>query len=97
MSEYTMWDRDGRHVVINGQELKTVPHGVAEYEYALTIASDDVPAVVAALGGTTTDSVLELLRTHGEAIVRGGERKWLADRGVQAKTWSWFDPDFFAL
>lgn len=100
-----MWDRDGRHiwatrseaggVIINGQDLNAGPRGVAEYEYALTISSDDIPKVLAALGGATQDNVLELLRDHGETIVRIGERKWLTDLGVKWKPWSWFDPDDF--
>ena len=67
-------------VLISGQDFG---HPLCEeYEYWITVRPDDVPALVAALGGTEGDDVLELLGQHAEEIVRAGEKTWLEDRGV---------------
>ncbi|HEY8718085.1 hypothetical protein [Pengzhenrongella sp.] len=103
MGEHTMWDRDGLRVwaewgkdgklTIQGQDLRAGPRGNAEYEYAISIAVDDVSKVLEALGGASDDDVLELLCAHGATIVSCGPKQWVEDLGVRPELWSWFDPD----
>lgn len=62
--------------------------GGAEYEYALTIRAEDVPRIVAALGGAPGTDVLDLLTTHAEPIVRTGESAFLRRLGIEYEFWS---------
>jgi hypothetical protein len=73
-------------LVIRGQDLHTF--GDNEYEYTLTVRPEDVPTLVAALGGQPKDDVVELLVAHSEDIFRQGESTWLDSIGVRAKFWS---------
>lgn len=87
-------DRDGLYVSaslrgdgaleISGQDLR---HG--EYEYFLTVGAEQVPNVIAALGGEQGDDLLGLLEKHGDEIVRRGEKSWLEAAGVKV---SFFSP-----
>ncbi|MBL1073641.1 hypothetical protein JK358_04475 [Nocardia sp. 2] len=90
----SLWSRDGLYIdaalrdsgalVIEGQHLR----GGGEYEYALTVAADQVPVVVAALGGDADADVLDLLHANAEPIVRRGEKGWLESIGVTVGFWS---------
>ena len=78
-------------LLIEGQDLgasRFFGDEVTEYEYGITIESQEVPRVVAALGGGAGTDVLDLLERTGEQIVRSGESKWLQEAGVQATFWS---------
>ena len=81
----------GDSLVLVGQDLNPDPEmllGLREYEYGLTVAAADVPAVVAALGGPPGADVLDLLVSRGETVVGAGETHWLAAIGVEAEFWS---------
>jgi hypothetical protein len=71
-----------------GQDLNPANPWGAEYEYALTVESADVPRVVAALGGAEGDDVLALLRANAEQVVGGGEQRWLRSLGIEPGFWS---------
>ena len=78
-------------LLIHGQDVQAerftgIPG--AEYEYGLTIAPVDVPAVVRALCGEDGDDVLDLLAVRGEPLVRRGESRWLSELGVAAEVWN---------
>jgi hypothetical protein len=91
-----MWSRNGLHVdasvnddgtlLISGQDLQTF--GDDEYEYALTVARDDVAKVTAALGGAPGDDVIALLVDDAEDIINIGELTWLRSIGVEPAFWS---------
>jgi hypothetical protein len=91
---------DGR-LVFTGQHLSVVerrdapdgqPSGpqVSEYEYALTVAAGDVPAVCRALqeDDGEPDDVLTLLSTHAATVVGAGELTWLRSIGIEPEFWS---------
>lgn len=83
---------DTGNLVIVGQDLGELPGGVSEYEYGITVQSDAVPLVVAALGGDAgDDDVLALLAEQGEAIVARGELAWLKEIGAKPEFWSRFE------
>lgn len=82
-----MWS-DGA-VSIEGQDLgPNTPTG-DEYEYFATVEPDDVPLLLAALGGQPGDDPLRLLEAQGEAIVRGGETTWLTEHGIPYSFQTW--------
>lgn len=83
----TAWS-DGS-VCIEGQDLGPNTPGGDEYEYYLTVAAGDVPRLVAALGGAVGDDALSLLAVHGQAIVEGGETRWLGEHGVPFGVHTW--------
>jgi hypothetical protein len=82
---------DTGNLVIVGQDLGDLPWGVSEYEYGITVPSDAVPLVIAALGGDAGDDVLALLAEQGEAIVARGELAWLKEIGAEPEFWSRFE------
>lgn len=97
----TLWARDGLTVaasvtddgslVIKGQDLRAegfFGSGNSEYEYALTVAVEDVQRIVAALGGRPGDDVLELLRANGDDLITTGEMTWLRAIGIEPRFWS---------
>lgn len=91
-----LYDDDGLHIwadlstedalVISGQDLRP-PFGWDEYEYSFTIPPEDLPLIVAALGGDHDDNVLRLLAAEGERIVPG-VRGWLDSVGAHYEFWS---------
>lgn len=96
----SLWRRGGLYIsaslrtsgdlVIAGQHLR----GRSEYEYALTVAAEEVPLVVDALGGAPGADVLTLLLENADAIVLQGEKTWLSSIGIEPGFWShgdWFD------
>jgi hypothetical protein len=94
MSEsVTLWDRDHLHIWaeitngsrlrIAGQDLRPPPAMGGEYEYFLTVEPEDIPRVVAALGGAKGDDVLPLLEANGEMIYHAGEQTWLKSLGIE--------------
>ena len=52
----------------------------------MTITLENVPLVVAALGG---GDVLALLEANGEAIYLRGEKSWLDEHDIPYEFWSW--------
>lgn len=96
----SMWARNGLYVDVSliddgslrfmGQDLKTF--GDDEYEYALTVAPDDIPKVTAALGAKPGDDVISLLVANAEKIIRTGERTWLQSLGIEPDFWSRIGP-----
>lgn len=86
----TMWDRGtlrvtatlktSGDVVIYGHDLG---HPLCEeYEYWITVRSDDVARLVDALGGEQGTNPLDLLQQHGEELVTAGEKTWIEDHGI---------------
>ncbi len=77
-------------LVFEGQDLNGWL-GSEEYEYWVTAPAALVPRVVAALGGSPGDDVLELLVAHADEIVMRGESTWLRSLGidpdVDVRTW----------
>lgn len=97
----TLWSANGLTVtarrgiddnlVISGQDLRPSPlpgGAVTEYEYGLTVARTDIPAVLAALRAAPDADVLDVLEAAGPGLVKIGEAKWLADIGIEADFWS---------
>ncbi len=91
----TLWDSDHLHIwaeITNGGRLQIAGQDLramgGEYEYFLTIQQQDIPRVVAALGGAQGDDVLPLLQANGEMIYHAGEQTWLKSLGI--------DPEFFS-
>jgi hypothetical protein len=79
-------------LLIDGQDLGPGVEGVfgagnTEYEWAWTVAADDVPAALAALGGEPgADPLAVLARWFGEHRTDPGSR--LRDAGVPVAFWS---------
>lgn len=88
LSVWACTHEDGR-LSIEGHDLSP-PIG-NEYEYALTVAPNDVPRVLEALGGRDGQDVLELVETHATAIVKGGEMSWFQSLGIKPEFWSRID------
>ncbi|MCL3862959.1 hypothetical protein [Actinotalea sp. K2] len=101
MRTVTLRDRGALHVwatmttdgalLIQGQDLGGYP-GASEYEYAIRVASADVPTVRAALDAADGDDLLSLLEDAGDAILRRGERAWIESLGITAGFWSRIEP-----
>jgi len=84
---------DDGGIVIEGQDLGSgVEHifgeGLTEYEWTWTIASDGVPAAVAALGGVDGDDPLQLIASWYAANGRQDPGIHLGDAGVPISFWS---------
>lgn len=62
---------------IEGQDLR---HG--EYEYFLTVKSENLAALVQAMGGSDEDDVLELLKAKAPELVHVGEMTWLKEHSI---------------
>jgi hypothetical protein len=98
MTDMVIWSEDGLTVstrpgedggfTILGQDLGPTAPGGREYEYAITVAARDVPAVVEALGDTPGADALALVAANAETIVRAGELTWLKGLGVEPRFWS---------
>lgn len=73
--------RDDGALVIEGRDTRQNLWGQSNDEYTLTVSADEVPTVVAALGGG--GDVLALLEAHKDEVVRAGERAWLRQAGVE--------------
>ena len=97
----TLWSANGLTVtarrgiddnlVISGQDLRPNPlpgGAVTEYEYGLTVARTDIPAVLAALRAAPDADVLDVLESAGPELVKIGESQWLAEIGIEADFWS---------
>jgi hypothetical protein len=82
---------DDGELVIQGLEPCPGPSATEECEYAITVHVEDVPTVVAALGGDADADVLDLLAADGGQIVTVGEATWLESLGVKPTFWSWMD------
>jgi hypothetical protein len=95
----TLWSRDRLFVdvvltstgdlVFEGQDLAPPMKDIDEYEYWITVRAADVPVVVAALGGSPGDGVLDLLVAHGEEIVAQGESHWVTSLGLTPEIATW--------
>jgi hypothetical protein len=82
-------------VRIEGQDLgdaveSIMGAGIREYEWTWTIASGDVDAAVAALGGSEGDDLLELLAAWASAHGDQDPGRFLKDAGVRMDFWSRF-------
>jgi hypothetical protein len=97
----TLWSANGLTVtarrgtndnlVISGQDLRPspIPGGeITEYEYGLSVATTDIPTVLAALRAEPDADVLDVLESAGPEVVKVGESRWLAEIGVEAEFWS---------
>jgi hypothetical protein len=97
----TLWSANGLTVtarrgtndnlVISGQDLRPspIPGGeITEYEYGLSVATTDIPTVLAALRAEPDADVLDVLESAGPEVVKVGESRWLAEIGVEADFWS---------
>jgi len=97
VAKHTMWDKDGVHVwaertwagdlTISGQHLM---EGV-EYEYAITISSEDVHRIAEALGCPFNLVFPALRDKFPQILAAGGELTWLNSLGVQPKMWSRYE------
>jgi hypothetical protein len=101
----TLWSDNGLTVtarrgiddklVIDGQDLKRspLPGGeITEYEYGLTVASADIPTVLSALRAAPDADVLDVLEKAGPEVVKFGEKRWLAQIGVEVEFWCRNEP-----
>ncbi len=80
---------DAGDLVFEGQDLDPPMKDIDEYEYWVTVRAADVPVVVAALGGSPGDDVLDLLVAHGEEIVTLGESRWVTSLGLTPEITTW--------
>ena len=110
MREVTLDERDGLRIwattredgalVVYGRDTRMNPWGPSDSEYALTILPEDVPTVVAALGGDGAGDgggdgggdgsadVLDLVQGRARDIVLTGERAWFRSIGIEPEFWS---------
>lgn len=77
--------REDGALVVCGRDTRMNPWGPSDSEYALTVPPDDVPTVVAALGG---GDVLDAVQAHARDIVLTGERAWFRSLGIEPEFWS---------
>ena len=82
-------------VRIEGQDLgdaveSIMGAGIREYEWTWTIATADVEAAIAALGGSKGDDVLALLEAWATANGDRDPGQFLKDAGVPMEFWSRF-------
>lgn len=94
----TLWNRNRLHVWVSitdggrlqfaGQDLNGFI-GSDEYEYWVCVPADDIPVVIATLGGSAGDDVLDLLVAHAEEIVTMGESRWLKSLGLEPEISVW--------
>jgi hypothetical protein len=81
---------DESTVTFYGQDLGGNPNA-KEYEYWLTVASEDLRQ---ALDGTNGDQDIgALVCAHAEEIMSVGEMSWLREHGVMYKFHSWIGSD----
>jgi hypothetical protein len=71
---------------IEGQHLGAGGHiGKEDYEYLITVAAEDVPALARALG-CADDGIVEAWDAQVDQIVSTrGERTWLTEHGIPSK------------
>ncbi len=81
------YTEDGR-LALDAQDLGGHPV-FDEYEYFIRIDPESFPTLRKALSGGATDDVLELVLTHGAAIVEAGETSWLKDHGIPYQFSNW--------
>jgi len=89
----TIFDRNKLHVeaalldgdlLISGHDLNGFLDQ-DEYEYWITVPDSEFPAIRTALGAGATADVVSLVAAHGEQIVTAGEKKWLAEHGIECR------------
>lgn len=89
-----MYGVDGLHVELRrGEDRSWVIYGQhlmpgREYEYWLTIAAHDIPALEAALGAGE-GGVTAAWRAKAPEIVPSGEQHWLDAHGIPYKSCTW--------
>lgn len=78
----------GGQLVFAGHDLN--PHNLyhAEYEYTVTVAAQDVPKLLAALGGDAGDDLLALIQAHRLDILERGEDTWLRQHSINYELWN---------
>jgi hypothetical protein len=83
---------DGR-LVISGQDLGPVTRPISsdgEYEYAYTVAAEDVPSMMVALGGVSEDEdVLAILERDWSGARSYGLGAAMRESGVPYEFWNW--------
>ena len=72
----------GEAARLSGQDLGGFA-GADEYEYWITIQSEDFPVIRSALGAGPDDDVIEVLCANAEMIFTKGERTWLRAIGIE--------------
>ena len=86
---WASWRDDGE-LVIHGQDLHG-PYGGGEYEYYLTVPTDQLHLVAQDIGADpkSPTAFLQRLVEHGHRIGAMGEATWLKSLGVTARFCSW--------
>lgn len=75
-----------------GQDLAAFGQPGYEYEYFITVASDQFPALRQALGAAADADVLDAVCAHVDDIMPAGERTWLERHGVVHSLHTWHNP-----
>lgn len=79
---------------IEGQDLGDLEEffgiGVREYEWAHSVAKEEVPALVAALGGTDDVEVVQLVKAKFAGVRHSEFSTFCQDHGVEVTFWSRF-------
>ncbi len=73
-------------VAFHGQDLNG-----AEYEYVLTVAVSQLPALRAALKRHRSKNLLAALCREADSIMAVGEQRWLRSHGIEPEIWNHFD------
>lgn len=82
--------RDGE-LVISGHDLAPPGSMGDEYEYWITVPTDQLAALAELLATTEDrDAIMTALVARGEEICREGERTWLEDAGIRIQFFSYF-------
>ena len=89
----TQWKADGAFE-ISGHHLgeSLIPlMGKDEYEYAITVPTDQLDALASALGADATAGAAGIdaaWSAQESEIVRHGEKRWLTEHGITHEFWS---------
>ncbi|MGE0217884.1 hypothetical protein [Mycolicibacterium sp.] len=69
-------------LVFAGEDSAYLGEPGHSYEYWVTVAPEEFPALRHALAAEPAADVLDLVRSRAEEIVTRGERSWLDDHGI---------------
>jgi hypothetical protein len=76
------YDGDGA-LVFSGEDSAYLGEPGHTYEYWVTVAPDQFPAVRRALGADASADVVDLVCSRADEIMVRGERSWLDDHGIE--------------